>query len=82
MLHAIAQSPWVEQIGWVLVHSLWQFTLVALLAGGLRWALRRRSAATRYAALLAAMLIIVAMPAATWFVIGSVDKPAGAGVPA
>jgi beta-lactamase regulating signal transducer with metallopeptidase domain len=62
-----AQSGWAERIGWVLVHSLWQFTLVAIWAGVLQRALRRRSATARYGALLAALSILVAMPVATWF---------------
>jgi hypothetical protein len=32
MLVFLTQSAWVERIGWVLVHSLWQFALVALAA--------------------------------------------------
>jgi len=45
MIQALTQSPWVERTGWVLVHSLWQFAVVAILAVMLQWALRRRSAA-------------------------------------
>ena len=75
MLNVLTQSPWVERTGWVLIHSLWQFALVALLAVAVQWALRRRSAATRYGVLLAAMSIVVALPAATWFAIGSGEKP-------
>ena len=32
MLEFLTQSTWAERIGWVLVHSLWQFALVALVA--------------------------------------------------
>ena len=35
----------VERLGWVLVHSLWQFALVALVAGTVVRAMRRYSAA-------------------------------------
>ncbi len=82
MLHLLTQSPWVERTGWVLVHSLWQFALVALLAAVLQWMLRRRSETLRYGVLLAAMSTVVMLPAVTWFAIGPVDRPAGAGVPA
>jgi hypothetical protein len=61
MFELLTQSAWVDRIGWVLVHSLWQFLLVALAAAVLHRALRRCSAATRYAALLAAMALLVAM---------------------
>ena len=82
MLHLLTQSPWVERTGWVLVHSLWQFALLALAAGVLQWALRRRSAAARYVALLVVMSIVVALPAVTWFAIGPIERPVRAGVPA
>ena len=52
MLEFLTQSTWADRIGWVLVHSLWQFALVALLAMALHRALRRRSAITRYSVLL------------------------------
>ena len=34
----------VEQLGWVLVHSVWQLALIALVALVLMWAMRRASA--------------------------------------
>ena len=40
-------NEFVERLGWVLVHSLWQFALMALLAGVTVQAMRRRSAALR-----------------------------------
>jgi WD40 repeat protein/beta-lactamase regulating signal transducer with metallopeptidase domain/uncharacterized GH25 family protein/glutathione peroxidase-family protein len=67
---------WTDRVGWVLVHSLWQFALAALLAIVLQRALRRRSATTRYAALLGVMAVMVAAPAATWFSPWSTDSPA------
>src|SRR5262245_57546531 len=56
----------VERLGWVLVHSLWQFALVALLAGAWGRALRRHSATTRYGVLVVAMAVSLAAPLATW----------------
>ena len=76
MLEFLTQSTWADRIGWVLVHSLWQFALVALLAIVLQRALQRRSATTRYRALLAAMFVMVAVPVATWFSPWSADAPA------
>lgn len=80
MLKFLAESPWANQVGWVLVHSLWQFTLVAILALGLQWTLQRRSSATRYGALLTSMMLMVAMLVATWFSQSSFDAPAVASV--
>src|SRR5260370_42513822 len=59
----------VERLGWVLVHSLWQFAIVALIAGVAVRALLRRSAEVRYAVLVAAMGGSVAAPAATWMLL-------------
>ncbi|MHC4405641.1 MAG: M56 family metallopeptidase [Planctomycetota bacterium] len=76
MLEFLAQSTWADRIGWVLVHSLWQFALVVLLAMVLQRALQRRSATTRYSVLLAAMSMMVAVPVVTWFSPWSADAPA------
>ena len=37
-------NAFVESLGWVLIHSLWQFALIALIAGAAKFGLRRRSA--------------------------------------
>jgi beta-lactamase regulating signal transducer with metallopeptidase domain/Leucine-rich repeat (LRR) protein/5-hydroxyisourate hydrolase-like protein (transthyretin family) len=76
MSRFLLHSAWADRIGWTLVHSLWQFALVALVAIVLRRAMQRRSAAARYGALLVAMVIMVAMPVATWFSPWLVDAPA------
>src|SRR5208283_5498533 len=75
MLEFLTQSIWADRIGWMLVHSLWQFALVALLIILLRRALQRCSAVTRYGALLAALAIMAAMPVATWFSPWCADVP-------
>ncbi|HEY2249781.1 MAG TPA: hypothetical protein VGH74_01925, partial [Planctomycetaceae bacterium] len=56
----------VERLGWILVHSLWQFTLVALLAAAIVRALRRSSAKLRYLVLVVAMGVSVGVPVLTW----------------
>ena len=51
-MNAFSISPMVvERLGWVLVHSLWQFALIALLASVTVRLLRRHSAALRYGVL-------------------------------
>jgi beta-lactamase regulating signal transducer with metallopeptidase domain/tetratricopeptide (TPR) repeat protein len=62
-------NEFIERLGWVLVHSLWQFTAVALLAGLTVLVLRRRSATLRYGLLVLAMAVSVAAPVATWFLV-------------
>jgi beta-lactamase regulating signal transducer with metallopeptidase domain len=63
---SLVSEPVVERLGWALVHSLWQFALVALLAGAFVRTLRRRSAATRYGVLVVAMAVLLTAPVATW----------------
>ncbi len=64
----------VERLGWVLVHSLWQFALVALVAGVAVRAMRRNSATARYGVLVSAMALLVVAPVATWMLLPS-DAP-------
>ncbi|MFN0130745.1 MAG: M56 family metallopeptidase [Verrucomicrobiales bacterium] len=64
----------VERLGWVLVHSVWQFALIALLAGAMVRALRQYAAATRYGVLVVAMSMSVAAPVVTWLLMPS-DVP-------
>ncbi len=78
MFEFLTQSTWVDRFGWMLVHSLWQFALLALVAVALGRVLRRSPATTRYGALLAAMSLIVVAPVATWFSPWSADASASA----
>ncbi|MFD3002983.1 ankyrin repeat domain-containing protein [Pontibacter toksunensis] len=48
MIDAFFSSPLVEAIGWSLLHSLWQGTLLAVVLGILLVFLRRFSSQTRY----------------------------------
>jgi hypothetical protein len=61
-------SSMVERLGWVLLHSLWQFMLITIFAlVVVRW-LKNSSAGLRYAILVFMMAACVACPIATWFV--------------
>ena len=62
-------AAFVERLGWVLVHSVWQFALIALTALVLQRAMQRTSAATRYWVLLLALGTMLAAPVATWLAI-------------
>ena len=60
---------WVERLGWMLVHSLWQLAIVAILAAVLlRW-LRNRSARSRYAVAVAMLAVMAVGPVVTWCLI-------------
>ncbi len=71
----------IERLGWVLVHSLWQFFIFALITFFMVRLMQRNSARARYAFLVGVMGIMVTIPVATWLVlpahirIDSTDQP-------
>lgn len=78
-------SAIVERIGWLLVHSLWQLTLIGLIAGAFARLLRKHSSHSRYGILSAALLLMVASPVLTWWTLPSLsdsraDRPANRSV--
>ncbi len=71
----------VEHIGWLLVHSLWQLTLIGLVAGVFTRLLRKHSSHSRSGVLSGALLLMVASPVLTWWTLPSLsdaraDRPA------
>ncbi|MBS3933579.1 MAG: M56 family metallopeptidase [Truepera sp.] len=58
----------LEVLGWVLIHSLWQGALIALLLAALLTALWRHSSQVRYAADCAALALALLAPAVTFAV--------------
>src|SRR3954466_2808443 len=62
-------AAFVERLGWVLVHSVWQFALIALAALVLQRVMQRASSATRYWVLLLALVTMMVAPVATWLAI-------------
>lgn len=70
-LASVFQNDQIERIGWVLIHSLWQFALMALVAFIAMAATRAWTAERRYQLLLATFGLMVAMPVATWFLMAS-----------
>jgi uncharacterized membrane protein YjjB (DUF3815 family) len=55
----------IERLGWVLVHSWWQFAAVAVVASALGRLLKCRSSAVRYGMLVGAMGLMTAGPDVT-----------------
>jgi beta-lactamase regulating signal transducer with metallopeptidase domain len=66
MIPSLSFTSCVDRLGWVLVHSLWQFALLTLGALILQRALQRCCAVARYWALLVMMCAVVSAPVATW----------------
>lgn len=56
----------IESIGWVLIHSLWQLTMLAIFALVVLQQLRRHTASTRYIAPSAILLGTLITPLVTW----------------
>jgi beta-lactamase regulating signal transducer with metallopeptidase domain/regulation of enolase protein 1 (concanavalin A-like superfamily) len=73
----------VERLGWVLMHSLWQFMAIALVVRLFeRTFAGRRSASLRYAAGMCGLAAITAVPVATWFLIPEAPAPMAGAVSA
>ena len=76
-LDLIAGPLW-QKWALVLVHLLWQASLIAMLATAALHALRRRPAAQRYAVCLAAMAAIAVCPLVTFFFVQPLPTGAAA----
>jgi beta-lactamase regulating signal transducer with metallopeptidase domain len=66
---------WGQRLGWTLVHSIWQVTLVALVAGLVLACLRRCSARLRYSLGVLCLALMLVAPAMTWSMV-TITEPA------
>lgn len=57
----------IESIGWVLVHTFWQFSAIVLLGWAIDCILQKNSARLRYLSLLSMLLLVTAAPIVTWW---------------
>jgi uncharacterized protein (TIGR03435 family) len=63
----LSAQPWVERLGWTLLHFLWQGALIAAIYIAARsLAVRYRSPDVRYVLACAALAIMAAAPILTW----------------
>ena len=82
-LPELLRHPSAVALGWALLHSLWQLTLVAGLLASVNALLRRRSASARYLAATGALLSMVLLPVSTFLMAkGARSTPAVSVVPA
>lgn len=65
MLETISYQPFVQALGWALVHAVWQGALVALLVACALMLMRSFSAQARYLAATLGLLLMVGAPVAT-----------------
>ncbi len=63
-LEGFRSWAWIDAIGWALLHSLWEGAVVAVALAVVLGLLRRASAQARYVAACAAMVLLIALPAA------------------
>jgi len=67
VIQFLASQPWVERLGWTLVHFFWQgVLLVALYAAARRWILNSSRPDTRYILACVALAAMIAAPLVTW----------------
>jgi len=74
-LEMLLTKPFLQALGWALVHFIWQGALVALLYAGLATLLRRRAASLRYGVACAAMLLMLMLPVATALIVAQSSPP-------
>ncbi|MGH8398526.1 MAG: TonB family protein [Gammaproteobacteria bacterium] len=65
-IYTLGNSPLAHQLGWTLVHFLWQGFLVGATYTGLRHMLRRQSPATRYHLAMSTMAVMAVLPVFTF----------------
>ncbi|HXA65269.1 MAG TPA: M56 family metallopeptidase, partial [Bryobacteraceae bacterium] len=71
VIHVLSSQPWVERLGWTLVHFLWQgLSIVVLYAAARRGVARTWSSNARYLLACAALASMLAAPIVTWAVMG------------
>ena len=62
-------APIIIQLGWTLLHSLWEVAVVCGMVFCVLRAIRHAPAATRYGVALAGLLLMVVLPAGTFFAV-------------
>ena len=69
LLESYLQSGWAERMGWTLLHSLWQITLIASIHGATLLVLRNRSATIRYFTSCLMLLAMLVLPMVTFVIL-------------
>src|SRR5689334_11379550 len=79
-LQVLYSQPWMDRLGWTLIHFLWQgFSIAVLYAAARRGVARTSSANARYLLACAALAAMMAAPLVTWELMPPSDaRPAAA----
>jgi uncharacterized protein (TIGR03435 family) len=73
-IQILSSQPWVERLGWTLVHFLWEgLSIAGLYAGARLGAAHGSRPNTRYLLACAAMAAMMAAPLVTWSLLRPVD---------
>ncbi len=73
-MQALSSQPWVERLGWTLLHFVWQGLTIAVLYAGARRGLARTSSPNaRYLLACGALAAMMAAPLITWGLMRSSD---------
>lgn len=81
VIQTLSSQPWVESLGWTLVHFLWQGLAIAVLyAAARQWMAGRSSPNARYLLACTALAAMMAAPVVTWR-IRAADATADAAYP-
>jgi len=72
----------VERVGWVLVHSLWQFAVVAAVAAAVTAVLHGLGPVVRHAILASGLVAMAVLPVVTWWAVDVTPTRSGLAVPA
>jgi uncharacterized protein (TIGR03435 family) len=73
----LSAQPWIERLGWTLVHFLWQGVLIAAVYAAVRkWIVPSARPNIRYALACGALAVMAAAPLATWSLLGTAPSPA------
>lgn len=59
-------SALIERLGWVLLHTVWQFLAIGVIAAIAMRLMRNQSASARYGMLVVTLIAMLAGPIATW----------------
>ncbi|MGB9458991.1 MAG: M56 and DUF3738 domain-containing protein [Bryobacteraceae bacterium] len=70
----LSSQPWVERLGWTLIHFLWQGVVISALYAAVRKGIPRSSSPnTRYILACVALAAMLAAPFATWYLMRPAD---------
>jgi beta-lactamase regulating signal transducer with metallopeptidase domain len=76
-IEGVLSDTIIQSLGWTLLHFTWQGTLVAILMGSALALLRRHSANARYTVAMIAMLLMLALPLATFLQLSLASRSMG-----